>query len=501
MKKVLSLIAALTLAVACLGGCKAGKAPLSETNPDAQIITLSGGSATLDGVPVEEFDYTWHCDPSVSHEEVKNAPAEYYTGTKPQTDAAVYIDHELYYYPQLPESGFTLQNYDGEREWTYHYTDGVHNEYIFATLPALGNSLPTQMMHTPEEAAKNKVLHITKPGTYALEGDWDGQIWVDLGDKDDAFTDQKAAATLLLNGVDITCTVAPGVVFYSAYECDNAWEDREEHTAQVDLSKAGATVSLVDGTDNKVSGQNIYRMLKTVYKDEDEDEAVKVQKKMRKIDAAFYSYVSMTIGGEGALQITSGFEGLDSELHLGITGGDITIDSQDDGINVNEDNVSVVSFTGGTVTLNAAQGAEGDGVDSNGYVVIDGGTLAVNGVTAPDSAIDSEDGIHYLSGKILIDGQEQTYTPGSVFRETGKGGMGNMGGFGGDKNFGDRPGMPGDTEFDLEKFKQQVAALPDDATLEDVLALLGIHNFPGERPESGTGGDGQQPPAWPGNRI
>lgn len=231
--------------------------------------------------------------------------------------------------------------------------------------------------------------------------------------------------TILLNGVDITCTVGPAFVYKSAYECDNAWEDREKYSSDVDTSDAGANVVLVEDTVNNVSGTNIFRMLKTVYKDETATDEVKVQKKMRKIDAAFYSYVSMNISGEGTLNVTSGFEGLDSELHLSVNGGNININSQDDGINVNEDNVSVVAINGGKITINAAQGAEGDGIDSNGFIAINGGTLYVNGVTRPDSAMDSEDGIYYEAGNIFIDGEEQSYTKGSVFRETGMtGGMG-----------------------------------------------------------------------------
>ena len=149
-----------------------------------------------------------------------------------------------------------------------------------------------------------------------------------------------------------------------------------------------------DDTVNNVDGKNIYRMLKTKYKNDDSKDEIKVQKKMRKVDASFYSYVSMNINGEdknnGILNITSSFEGLDTELHLTINGGIINIDSQDDGINVNEDNVSIVSFNGGTLNINAAKGAEGDGIDSNGYVVIAGSTLKINNIRMPDNAIDSE---------------------------------------------------------------------------------------------------------------
>lgn len=490
MKKLWAITLILAVMTSCFVGCVAKKFDLKTDYPDAKIIKLDGDKATIDGAEAEKFDYTWHCDPSVAHDEVKNAPAEYYTGTKPETEAAAYIDSELYYYPLLDESKFKLQNYDGEREWTYYYTDGEHNDYIFATLPNLGNKLPTDMMHSEAEAAQNKVLHITKSGTYALSGEWKGQVLIDLGDEDETFTDKEAKVTLILNGVDITCTVAPAIVFRSAYECDNAWEDRDEHSAEVDTADAGVNVIIADETDNNIEGENIYRMLKTVYKDEDSDDAVKVQKKMRKVDAAFYSYVSMNIGGKGVLNITSGFEGLDSELHMSINDGNITVNSQDDGINVNEDNVSVIAINGGNLTLNAANGAEGDGIDSNGYITINGGTVSINGVVAPDSAMDSEDGIYYNDGKVIIDGKEQSYTAGSSFRETGRSG----GGMGGDKNFEGRLDMPNEENFDLEEFKKSVSELDDDATLNDVLDLLGMNSFRGERPDKA--GE-QEPPQKP----
>ena len=474
---------------------------ITASDPDVHYLSLSEHSATLDGEPVAEYDYTWHCDPSVSHDEVKNAPAEYHTGTAPDTDAAVYIDSDLPYYPMLPESGFTLVNYDGEQEYAYYYTDGEHDEYIFATLPCLGNALPTDMMHTEAEAAENRVLHITQPGTYSVDGIWLGQIRVELGEQDEVFADETKKVTIILKGAEINCTVAPAILFESAYETDHEWETREVGASEsspyeMDAADAGVTVLLAEGTENDVSGKNVYRMLKTKYKDESSTDAVKVQKKQRKTDAAFYSCVSMTIDGSGSLYVTSGFEGLDSELHLTILGGNIAIYSQDDGINVNEDHVSTVRFAGGDVALFPARGAEGDGVDSNGYIVLDGGTLRVNGVRPPDSAMDSECGMTYLSGIVILDGVIQTYTSGAVYRESAEV-PGSM----------DFPGMGGfGMDFDLADFKARVAALPDDATIEDVLALLGWSGMPGdmgsgfggqpgEAPQGGfNGGGGQQPP-------
>lgn len=68
--------------------------------------------------------------------------------------------------------------------------------------------------HTKEEADAHTVVHITKPGAYAISGKLSaGQIAVDLGE--DAKKDPNAVVTLVLNGMDITCSVAPGVIFYN----------------------------------------------------------------------------------------------------------------------------------------------------------------------------------------------------------------------------------------------------------------------------------------------
>lgn len=440
---------------------------------DAKIIVLSEDKVSIDGEEVKEYDYTWNCDPTAAHDEVENAPAEFYTGTKPDTADSIYLDHELYYFPLLEQSKFEKVNYDGEQEWAYYYSDGENEEYIFATLPNLGQNLPVDMMHSKEEAEKNKVLHITEAGVYVIKGSFKGQIKVDLGE--DAATDPDASVKLILDGADIECSVAPAIIFENVYECDNAWEENERKDASVDTKEAGAVIELADASENYLSGQNVFRMLKTKYKDEDSKDEVKVQKKMRKTDGALYSYMSMNLDGSGKLTVDSGYEGIDSELHLTVNGGNYIVNSQDDGMNVNEDHTSVVSFLGGEVTLNAALGAEGDGVDSNGFILVDGGIINVNGIRVPDSALDSEDGIYYNSGKVFIDGQEQTYTSGSIFKETrnedlGPNGIGERNDFG-PGGFGDMEGRP---DFDLKEFKEKVAALEDDATYEDVLELLEI---------------------------
>ena len=119
-KKGLAVLMAFVLAIGLLAGCTQSTAQPEDTQadvsglqneyPDAHVIVLNeDGTATLDGETIEEFDYTWHADPSEVHDDVKNSPAEYYTGTEPDTDAAAYIAHDIVYYPELDTDAFVKQ--------------------------------------------------------------------------------------------------------------------------------------------------------------------------------------------------------------------------------------------------------------------------------------------------------------------------------------------------------------------------------------------------------
>ena len=287
--------------------------------------------------------------------------------------------------------------------------------------------------HSQAEADAHTVVHITQPGTYTLSGKLSaGQVAVDLGE--DAEEDPNAVVTLILNGVDITCTVAPAVIFYSVYECGSA--DTETATKDVDTSAAGANVIIADGTENHITGSYVARIYKpgSVELNEDGTEVTDA-KKLHKYDGAFYSKMSMNVdGGEqgtGLLEIDADNEGLDSEQHLTVNGGNIRIRSGNDGINTNEDGVSVTTINGGTLTIDV-DGAtgEGDGIDSNGWLVINGGTIVSAACSdSQDAGIDSDNGIYINGGTVVasgnmmdrIAGGEQPYVVFS-FRQRQQGG-------------------------------------------------------------------------------
>lgn len=288
------------------------------------------------------------------------------------TDAAVYAAHDIIFY--LAGQGVA-------------YGEGERDDE-----------------HTQDEADAHTVVHITKPGTYVLSGQLSaGQIAVDLGK--DAANDPNAVVTLVLNGVDITCQVAPAIIFYSVYECGDA----ENPTKDVDTSAAGANIVIADGSENTINGAYVAKIYKTCTLSEDGKEVLD-SKKLHKYDGAVYSKMSMNLNGgtlgDGILNINAENEGLDSELHLTINGGYINIVSGDDGINTNENGISVTTVNGGyiRILIDGKQG-EGDGIDSNGWLVINDGTVVAEAcATSGDAGIDSDMGIYLNGGTVIASG-------------------------------------------------------------------------------------------------
>lgn len=349
MKRSISLVLVLAMALSALvlSGCSAADTKAPEEDDGVTKIGLSDDEITVNGA-VAPTDET----------------------------AAVYTANDIVYYQ------------DGQ---DFTYGEGTEADE-----------------HSQEEAGAHTVVHITQPGTYSLSGTLSaGQVAVDLGDS--AEEDPAAVVTLILNGVDITCTVAPAVIFYEVYECGPG--DEETATKNVDTSAAGANIIIADGTTNNISGSYVARIYKpeSVELNEDGTEVADA-KKLHKYDGAFYSKMSMNVdGGEqgtGVLNIDAENEGLDSELHLTINSGVINIKSGNDGINTNEDNVSVTTVNGGALTIRVTgETGEGDGIDSNGWLVINGGVVIAEACSdSMDAGLDADMGIEINGGTVAATG-------------------------------------------------------------------------------------------------
>ena len=290
------------------------------------------------------------------------------------TSAAVYLSNDIIYYK------------DG--------TDFTYGEGTAAD------------MHTAKEASEHKVINITEPGDYVLKGTLSkGQIAVDLGE--DAEDDPNAVVTLALSDVDITCTVAPAIVFYNVYECGD--DDEDASSADVNTSSAGANIIIGDNSENTVNGSYVAKIYKSVELSEDGTK-VEDSEKLHKYDAAINSRMSMNIYGaavgNGVLNVNAENEGISTDLHLTIYGGNLNIVSGNDGINTNEDNVSVMTVKDGSIniTVDGSTG-EGDGIDSNGWLIIEGGTVNAYACgESQDAGLDADKGVYIRGGDVVCTG-------------------------------------------------------------------------------------------------
>ena len=350
-KKFLSTMLAVAICILAFAGCnkqqegvmqgESSNSSQSGTQTeysDAKQIVLSDDGITVDGKTVAAGE----------------------------SESSVTVGGEIIYYHDM-------DNYESGNE----YGDGNNSD-----------------RHTAEEAAGQTLVTITEAGTYRISGSLKGQLAVDLGEN--AVSDPDAVVSLVLDGVDITCDIAPAVIFYSVYECSDSAFDTK---GKADTAGAGANVVIADGSENRISGSYVAE----IYKDGSNEEC------FAKFDGAFYSKQSININGgdlnTGKLYIEAENEGLCSELHLTVNGGNIYINAQDDGINTNEDRISVTTVNGGYLYVNGGLGEEGDGIDSNGYITVNGGTVfaVANGRTG-DGGIDADCDITVNGGTLMAFG-------------------------------------------------------------------------------------------------
>ena len=357
MMKKICLLLAMTLALG-LAGCQQSdtKASAEEEKVETTVETAEEDKVTSDVVKIELSNSEILVDGEKISED---------------TESAVYKANDIIFY--LEDQGI-------------EYGDGTETDE-----------------HSQVEADAHTVVHITEPGTYEISGTMEaGQIFVDLGDgtKDE----EEAVATVILNNADITCTVAPAILFYRTYECAGDVEE-EDATLDVDTTNAGANLVLADGSNNKVYGSYVAEIYESCELSEDGTEVID-SKRLHKYDGAIFSRRSMNISGTGSLEIKAENEGLCSDMHMTIYGGNIDIKSGNDGINTSEDNISVFTMNDGNLNIQVTgETGEGDGIDSNGWLIINGGVVNTSAcATSGDAGIDADKGIYINGGTLSASG-------------------------------------------------------------------------------------------------
>ncbi len=151
----------------------------------------------------------------------------------------------------------------------------------------------------------------------------------------------------------------------------------------------------------------------------------------------------------GIINITKSYEGLEANI-IEINGGEIHIASSDDGINASDNSEnpsttgavamggeavtnSVLRVTGGTIYINAS----GDGIDSNGNIEMSGGTINITGGNSnAENPVDYNGTATITGGTIIANGTDITN---SLDSQNFPGGQG--GGQQGDQQGGQQGGM------------------------------------------------------------
>ena len=291
------------------------------------------------------------------------------------------------------------------------------------------------------------LIEIRTTGTYVIEGTLDdGQIVVDAED--------AGTVRLVLNGASITSSTSAAI-----------------YVKQADQT----VISLEAGTENVVTDAKEY-----VFASEEDEPS-----------GTIFSKDDLSINGDGKLVVNANYkDGIVSRDDLIVTGGNITINAEDDGI------VGRDLFAMRDATINVI--ANGDGVKSSndedaekGNIVLQSGLLQV---TAGSDGIQSERDV------LVVDGQYSIVAGGGSPETIAGGEAPSMGGMPSES-----AGMMGG--LDPSQIQQYIAGeitkdellasideneLPDGTTIEDIETML-EQMASGDMPQRG-GSQNMTPP-------
>ena len=229
----------------------------------------------------------------------------------------------------------------------------------------------------------NAIINVTTTG----KGEWDA-------------TDQETNAACGLSA-DGDINISGGTLALSAtgsggkgMKCDNV----------LNISGGDITVSTTGGLyyNNGNGTENTNYTSNTDWVDNNYYSAAKGIKAGYKEESGNNTicYGGINISGGTVYVTTKGrnAEGIESKNYLNVTGGEITIDAYDDGINAAQD----LYITDGYLY---SRSSNNDGIDANGNVVIEGGLIFAIGGASPELAIDAnseENKKFHFNGGVLI---------------------------------------------------------------------------------------------------
>lgn len=222
---------------------------------------------------------------------------------------------------------------------------------------------------------------------------------------------------LVLNGVgtiNIASTTANGI---SAKDDLKVTGGTYNLTTKADSIEANDSIVVYDGTINIQTGKD------GLHSENEEDTSLGYiyiaggTFTITAADDAIHGTSIVQIDG-GTITILACMEGIEG-TYIQINNGNITINSNDDGINASQKSSYdvVIEVNGGVIDVTMASG-DTDGFDANGSIYINGGTISVSG----NSAFDADNVAQLNGGDVTVNGTKIT-----EIVQTGPGG-GGMGG-------------------------------------------------------------------------
>ena len=223
-----------------------------------------------------------------------------------------------------------------------------------------GNKVETNTINLSEH---NSNINIDKGGEYTITGEFKNSVIVDSTEK----------VVLNLNNVTIDSSITSAIA---------------------NINSGELVINLLDGTTNtlKDNGSSEY-------------------------DGCIFSESKLTIEGNGTLQVYGNQEegeGIATETSdITINGGDIYIESKDDGLNAGGDG-GIIALNNGNVFIKAG----GDGIDSNKDLIINGGSiLTIGSSVGGDAGIDTDGKFEINGGEVIALGSDLLKNPDSASKQ------------------------------------------------------------------------------------
>jgi len=271
-------------------------------------------------------------------------------------------------------------------ETTDHEDEDTGNIYLN------GGTIVISSSATAAKAIKAEGNIKATAGTYTITTSGNGE-WDDDDAETKAACGLAADANIYISGgtFTITATGSGG----KGIKCDTALVISD--SAYVSVTTTGGLYYNNGSTENTNYTGSTDNISSNYYSS---PKAIKAGTKTE--SGSSYTYAGdLQITGGTVIVSTSGYnaEGIESKNTMTISGGTVTVNSYDDGLNSAQN----MYLKGGTVTVIAKNN---DGIDSNGNMYISGGTVMAFGASGAECGLDVAEGksLYITGGNVLAAG-------------------------------------------------------------------------------------------------